>query len=131
MELMRVKKSRLSMDMAPLIDIVFQLLIFFILTASLNTQILRVNLPHAVYSDAPQQGKIVVAINKAGEIFINEQKTMMSMFEEDIKNILSTRKERAIHLQGDHDMPYRYFVEIMGMAKRAGADQINIVHQKN
>ena len=73
MEFVRPKKVRLSLDMAPLIDIVFQLLIFFMLTSTFLNPAIQLKLPKAIQADARQMEKIVVSVDGKGDIFVNTQ----------------------------------------------------------
>lgn len=127
----RPKKSALSLDMAPLIDVVFQLLIFFMLSSSFMNPSLKLNLPKAVIHDERQPERVVVSIDRSGQILVNTERAGL----EDIEKILSSRlsrdPEKSIHLRGDAEMPYRLFVEVMDRARRAGARQINIVHESS
>lgn len=129
MEFLRVKKSALSLDMAPMIDIVFQLLIFFMLTLSFASPAIKLNLPKAIEHDIKQPEKIVVSIDKSANIFVNAQKVRMSNLGIFLAEKLNVVSEKSIHIRGDEEMPYRLFVEVMDIARRAGASQINIVHK--
>lgn len=129
MEIIRARKSKLSLDMAPLIDVVFQLLIFFMLTSSFSHATMNVALPKAKTVDQPQQEKIVISISETGDIFLNEQKTSMEFLRKDLSVYL--QDQSSVHIKGDKNMPYKFFVEVMDTARQAGAKQINIIHQKD
>ena len=131
MEFIRPKKVSLSFDMAPLIDIVFQLLIFFMLSSSFLNPALRLDLPKAVYQDQKVPEQIVISVDRNGTIFLNTKKTSLS----DLKSRLESKfaeedAKKSVHLRGDKDMPYKFFVEVMDVTRQAGAHQINIVHEE-
>ncbi|MCA9399911.1 MAG: biopolymer transporter ExbD [Candidatus Omnitrophica bacterium] len=130
MELIRAKKPKLSIDLAPLIDVVFQLLVFFMLTATFTNPSMKMLLPGAQANEPRTPQNIVISINKEGAIAINTQKTTLANFQTDLKQILDQSEKKSVHVRGDKDMPYKYFVQVMDLAKQAGALQINIVHQK-
>lgn len=129
MEFVRPKKTSLSFDMAPLIDIVFQLLIFFMLSSSFLNPSLKLNLPKAVEHDQREPEHLIVSLDKEGSIFVNTLKTN----KEDLKTALEVKlkndHKKSVHVRGDKDMPYKYFVEVVDIARQAGARQINIVHE--
>jgi biopolymer transport protein ExbD len=129
MELVRSKKSKLSLDMAPLIDIVFQLLVFFMLTASFSQPSIKLQLPKAVKAENVEEEHIVVSVDQKGLLDINGQQTSMDRVEEDLRRSLLKFKKKSVHIRGDEEMPYKYFVEIMDKARQAGASQVNIVHK--
>jgi len=131
MELIRVKKPKLSIDLAPLIDVVFQLLVFFMLTSTFSNPAIRMILPKAVSGDSFLPQSILVSIDQKGDLYINDQITNIDSFESTLREILTIQGENSIHIKGDQDMSYKYFVQIMDLARQAGATQINIVHQKD
>jgi len=116
--------------MAPLIDIVFQLLIFFMLTSAFTTPSIKLNLPKAVVSDQKELEKIVVSIDKTADIFLNQEKVPLPELKFRLETKLKTDAKKSIYLRGDEDMPYRLFVQVMDLARQAGARQINIAHEK-
>lgn len=130
MELIRSKKTKLSLDLAPLIDVVFQLLVFFMLTSSFANPAIKMVLPKATENTEYIQEVIVVSIGEKGNLFINDQPTTLNSFSDDLKKILWKNNNRSVHIKGDQEMPYKYFVQIMDLAKEAGAEQINVVHQQ-
>lgn len=129
MEFVRSKKVRLSLDMAPLIDIVFQLLIFFMLSSSFLSPSLKLNLPQASRQDQRESENLVVSVDKEGSVFINTFKTSMAELRGEIQNRLKADPEKSLHIRGDQNMPYKYFVEVMDLARQAGANKIHIVHE--
>ncbi len=130
MELIRTKKSKLSLDLAPLIDVVFQLLIFFMLTSAFANPAMKMTLPKAIASDSQEKENITISINQEGEVYLNDKPTSLKTLKSDLIALFKKIGNQAIHLKGDQDMPYKYFVEIMDIAKQAGAEHINIVHDR-
>lgn len=130
MQLVRAKKQKLSMDLAPLIDVVFQLLVFFMLTSTFANPAIKMVLPKAVSADANDRQLVVVSIDENQDIFIDDQPVSIEGFKSRLVDVLSTKKEKSIHIRGDKDMPYERFVQLMDLARQAGASQVNILHQK-
>lgn len=131
MELIRQRKVKLGMDLAPLIDVVFQLLIFFMLTTSFANPTIQLNLPRAVTQDSTQPEKIVMSVQHNGEIFINGRETSLERLAGDLKLLLKTNSSKSVFIKGDENMAYKYFVQVMDIARQSGAEQIHIVHQGN
>lgn len=130
MEFLHPKKSSIGLDMAPLIDVVFLLLIFFILTSSFLHPSLELKLPKAVQSTETQPEHIVISVDKKQGIYVNTAQVVIESLKDHLEPLLASRKEkeRDIHLRGDENMPYKLFVQIMDQARQAGAGQMNIVH---
>lgn len=131
LEFIRPSKPGIGIDMTPMIDIVFQLLIFFMLSSSFLNPSLKLTLPKAVQHDRQEPERIVLSIDKSGRTYLNSRKVA----KEDLKAGLTTHFEKdarkAVHLRGDAEMPYKNFVEVMDIVRQAGALQINIVHENN
>ncbi|MGQ3685151.1 MAG: ExbD/TolR family protein [Candidatus Loosdrechtia sp.] len=129
MEFIRQKKPALSIDMAPLIDIVFQLLVFFMLSSSFLNPALRLNLPKAAEHDRREPEHVVVSLDADGNVFVNTIKTSMNELRMLLENEIANNPKKSVHIRGDQEMAYKYFVEVMDISRQAGARQINIVHQ--
>lgn len=129
MEIIRARKTKLSLDLAPLIDVVFQLLVFFMLTSVFVNPSMKVALPRAASGDADQQEQITVSISEDGRVAVNDRPASMDSLRGDLEDALSGGVI-PVRIRGDKDMPYKYFVRAMDAARQAGAEQIHIVHEK-
>lgn len=128
MEFIRPKRVSLALDMAPLIDIVFQLLIFFMLSSSFFNPALKLNLPEAVQQDRREPERVIVSIDRMGTVSVNAARVPMAELQAYLKVKLFQDPRKSIHLRGDQNMPYRLFVEVMDLARQAGARQIGRAH---
>lgn len=131
MELIRTRKSRLSMDLAPLIDVVFQLLVFFMLTSSFANPAMKLVLPQASAAGQMEQENIVISIDRDGQIFLNDRKMALESLRPELQKLLAAREDQSVHVRGDQQMPYKFFIQVMDLAKQAGATQVNIVYQQS
>jgi len=129
MELVRPRKPTLSFNMAPLIDIVFLLIIFFMLSSSFLNPALKLTLPKAVNQDAQESEHVIVSIDQVGDIYVNTSKVSKSELQSKLESVLTENPKKSVHLRGDQEMPYKFFVYVMDTARQAGARQINIVHE--
>lgn len=129
MEFIRSRRPVLSLDMAPLIDVVFQLLIFFMLSSSFLSPVMKLNLPQAFTRDPRETQRLVVTIDRGGNFFVNREAVAREDLQGTIARRIAALTEKSIDLKGDGDVAYRYFVLAMDAARRAGASRINIVHE--
>lgn len=129
MEFIRSRKPALSLDMAPLVDVVFQLLIFFMLTSSFLSPSMRLNLPKAVTRDKRDGEGVVVTIARDGNFFVNREPVAKEDLPGTIARGIASAPVKSVDLKGDGDVAYRYFVQAMDAARRAGVSHINIVHE--
>ena len=130
-EFIRPRKPGLSLDMTPMIDIVFQLLIFFMLSSSFLNPSLKLTLPQAIQQNKQEPERIVLSVDKGGDTYINTQKVPKEALRGRLEDLFSRDPKKVVHLRGDAEMPYKLFVEVMAIARQAGALQVNIVHESS
>lgn len=130
MQLVRAKKQKLSMDLAPLIDVVFQLLVFFMLTSTFANPAIKMVLPKAISADQTEQQLIIVSIDEKMEVYIDDEPVTLDLFQSRLSETLAEKDKKSIHIRGHKDMPYERFVRIMDLSRLAGATQVNILHKK-
>lgn len=130
MEITRARKSKLSIELAPLIDVVFQLLVFFMLASTFAKPAIELTLPKAKTKDQQIQEKVVVGISLDEELTINGFDVTWESFINDLKLRLDESKNTAVHIKGDKSVPYGTFVRIVDLTRRAGAEHVNLVHEE-
>lgn len=112
-------------DIAPLIDIVFQLLIFFMLTSSFIMQPgIKVNLPKAVTSEVVKENNIVIIISREDVVYINNN----VFTTQELKNYLSKGRnaDKPILIKSDKRASLGRVVEIWDLCREMGISQLNI-----
>jgi biopolymer transport protein ExbD len=128
---MRLKR-RLEDDgglvLTPLIDMVFLVVIFFMLntTLSINPAI-TVDLPEAYTSQAVIEEEIVVTLTVSGDIYIGKQTVSRDRFAAELKREMVRLQRSDIILQADALLPYRDVVEIMDLSRLSGIESISLV----
>lgn len=118
-----IKKGQL--DIAPLIDIVFQLLIFFMLTSNFVFQPgIRVELPRAVTSEVISSENIVVTVTGQDLLFLNEKPITVNELISKLKE--GARDKKSLLLKADTSASLGRVVEIWDLCRDLGIPQINI-----
>ena len=114
-----------QIDIAPLIDMVFQLLIFFMLTSSyIVQQGIRVNLPRAVTSEITKQNQIQISISSENIIYLNEKVVTLQELRDFLKNL--DNKEASVLIKADRKAVLGRVVEVWDILREAGLSHINI-----
>ncbi|MBN1687579.1 MAG: biopolymer transporter ExbD [Candidatus Omnitrophica bacterium] len=131
MEFIRSRKSKMGMDLAPLIDIIFLLLVFFMLSSTFSMPALEINLPKSVSHDLAKPEKIVISMDADKMLYVNQKESTLETLQGDLSRILRSQEERVVHIRGDKNVPYGYFVQVMDEARQAGAGQIRLVHERD
>ena len=125
----RPKRVSERLDMAPLIDVVFLLLIFFMLTSSFLQPSIPLALPQAAAADEPPPAPVFVSVDESGLVYVNQEPVAREEFIAKLGAVLAGRDDRTVNFRGDRTMPYEVFVALMAEARQAGAVQFNIVHE--
>ena len=125
----RPKRLTTSIDMAPLIDVVFLLLIFFMLTSSFTAPSLQIKLPTARGQSDTSPEVILVAVDAQGSITLHGAPIQLSQFESKLSTLSQGKSDSKIHFRGDREMNYGLFVELMDRARQIGIVQFNLVHE--
>jgi len=122
---MELEHGLKQIDIAPLIDMVFQLLIFFMLTSSFVMQPgIKVNLPKAVTSEIVKYENIEVVVSGENVIYLNGKVLTM----QELDNLLKTvaKRQQPILIKADRRASLGRVVEIWDMCRDLGIQQINI-----
>jgi biopolymer transport protein ExbD len=125
-------KRRLEEDsglvLTPLIDMVFLVVIFFMLntTLSINPAI-TVDLPEAYTSQAVIEEEIIVTMTGSGEIYIGKQSVPLDRYAAELKKQMVRFQRTDIILQADALLPYRDVVEIMDLSRLSGVESLSLV----
>jgi biopolymer transport protein ExbD len=122
------RKKSFRMDMAPLIDVVFLLLIFFMLTFSVLGQAMDVNLPDGeAQPQANLQEDINIMIDRDGLIRINGEPIEITDLRLELKTRLDARKEKLVSLETFDTTKFEMFTTVLDISRQAGAKDFNII----
>ena len=122
---MELEHGLKQIDIAPLIDMVFQLLIFFMLTSSFVMQPgIKINLPKAVTSETVKYENIEIILSSENVTYLNEK----VITTQELKNLLKevARRKQPILIKADKRASLGRVVEIWDIARDLGITQINI-----
>ena len=119
--------KRFKPDLAPLIDVVFLLLIFYMLTFAIPAQGLDVNLPNDASTNTPEEKPLVIRINQVDDIKVGDQSTDLKNLKEILQSEITGRSNKAVVVQADDEALYDIFVQVFDMARQAGASDFSLV----
>lgn len=115
--------ERTGIQLAPMIDVVFLLLIFFIVLwnyARFETEI-DISVPAASAGENPERtiGEIVVNVKKEGQIIIEGIEKTEEETLEMFNNIVAAYPDQALILRGDKEASFDHIVKILNLCKKA------------
>lgn len=119
------ERGQKGIDITPLVDVIFQLLIFFLLTSSfVITQTgIKVNLPKAITSEVLREETVVITINKNDLCFINEKAVTVN----ELKTFLEKLPKKSnILIKADKKSSLGKIVEIWDICREKGIERLNI-----
>ena len=122
------KRESFRLDITPLINIVFLLLIFFMLTFAVLGQAMDVSLPQGeAEPEANLQEDINIMIDREGKIRINGQTIEMSGLKQELQDRLRNRKEKVVNLETYGTTRFEMFTQVLDISRQAGAKDFNII----
>jgi len=126
----RRKKPESHLNMTPLIDMVFLLLIFFVLSSHfVSHQGLNIKLPESKYAPSQKQDKNIISIREDGDILLNDTKARLSNLAEDLKASINKTGSRTVVIKADEKVDLGLAVKVMDAAKQAEAQNLVIATQ--
>ncbi len=120
-----------EIQMSPLIDVVFLLLIFYSVTTQFVTdQRLKLKLPEARTAEEVGQGRErkppVITIAADGSVWVDDREIPEARLETEIDRIVKGAKDGAVILKGDQGADYGVVVHVLDLARAAGARSIQM-----
>ena len=129
MEFKGLTASHKKPNLTPMIDIVFLLLVFFMLTAHfVKDQSLDIVLPEAdSAANLEDQGALEIVISNKDEILIDEEIIKSDELDVVIQQALQGRSNKQVILRGDKNSKLDLTVQVMDAARKAGAESLDII----
>lgn len=114
-------------DLTPLIDMVFLLLIFFLLTSFLTRPIIPVVLPEAEIAELSKDQDISVTVRRDGSLLLNGEEISDEKLAKTLKRLYIYRQSRELIIQSDKEVHFGRVVEVMDISKKSGARTISFL----
>ena len=127
----RRNRGTVAVEMTPLIDITFQLLIFFLLTATFQqaNPSFKVKLPKAKNKDVSQDAKaMVVNINAKGEFQVDGVVVDPRELEMRMCTAAEAGSASGVNIKADEATDHRFVVQVFDTAKVCGFEKMGILH---
>jgi biopolymer transport protein ExbD len=125
------RRDDIDLNLTPLIDVVFLLLIFFMVSTTFEkTSKLKIDLPEASAQASPQPAKkIVIGIDVKGRYYINDRQlvnTQLKTLKMALLKIAGDKKDIPIVLRADAKTPHQSVVTAMDAASQVGLTRLSI-----
>jgi len=116
-----------EVDMTPMLDIVFIMLIFFIVTTSFVKEAgFDINKPQAAQASKKPSANIFIAVDKHGRIHMEKRVVDIKRVRANVERMLAESPEAAVMIMGDIDAKHGVIIKVMDQVKAAGIDKLMV-----
>jgi biopolymer transport protein ExbD len=115
-----------EVDMSPMIDMVFLLLIFFIVASTIIDEKVKVDIPMAVYAKIPESttGRVVISVNKDDEIFYGPMPVTLNELEDSLLWEVERYPDVRVLIRSGKKVKYKTNEKIMMACAKVGASDL-------
>ena len=116
-----------EVNLTPMLDIVFIMLIFFVVTTSFVKESgIEVNRPSAQTAEQRNRGNILIGISPNGEIWIDKRPVDIRAVRAVVERLVAENPEGGIIIQGDREAEVGLLVKVMDQVRKAGVENVSI-----
>lgn len=120
-----------NVNLAPLMDLVFILLIFFVVTATFTQDTgIRVERPQATWTDSLDPRSLRVAVTASGSVYAEGRRLDLPALKDRVARLVTEDQDASVILIVDRETPSGRLVEVMDAVKLAGARNLAVATQR-
>jgi biopolymer transport protein ExbD len=121
------QEDEAEINITPMLDVVFIMLIFFIVTASFVKESgIDVNRPDAATATVKERGNILVAITDSNQVWIDRRQVDVRSVRANIERLHAENPQGAVVIQADENSKNGLLVQVMDAARQAGVFNVSI-----
>lgn len=126
------KRYGIQAPLTSLIDIVFLLLIYFLLTTNFMVdEGIKIKLPQAKAAAPQTQQEITIYVDKDGRAYLMNKETPLNVLFLELKKMIGGQKDRLVVIRADRAVILNKAVKVMDLAKAAGAGRLCLATEKD
>ena len=127
-----VEEEENEINLTPMLDVVFIMLIFFIVTATFIKEAgIQVERPDAVTADSQDDASILIAISANDEIWIDREERDPRVLRSVIQRLHAENPEGAVVIQADRDARTGVLVQVIDQSRQAGVSDVSIAANRH
>lgn len=127
MKLLDQKKRKVILNVTPLIDVLFILIIFFTISSTFLEQPgLKLDLPKAASSEPQRVERNVLSVTDDGKIYLNDDEVSRADLAEAIRAAVGESEDKSLIVSADQEARHGLIVEIMDTARQNGVEKLII-----
>jgi biopolymer transport protein TolR len=116
-----------EINVTPFVDVMLVLLVIFMVTAPMMQSGIGVNLPQAETESAPAEEGLTLTITKDRFIHVGEAVININLLERKLREYFAGKPKKIVFIQGDQDISYGFFVDVLDNIRKAGVETVGIV----
>lgn len=130
MQIRRQKQSKNELPVLPMVNVVFLLLVFFLVAGAIEkVEVVPIEPPVAESGKVLDEGHIVIALGKYDEIILNDEMVIEQDIVPFISKQLKDYPNRIITIKADASLPAHKLIRMMDYVKAAGGQNLSLVTQ--
>ena len=127
-----VQEDESEINLTPMLDVVFILLIFFIVTANfIKDPGLEINRPDSETAEITENAAILIAIGPAGEIYMDGRRIDVRQVKANVIRLMAENPQGAVVMQADEKATAEKIIAVMDEVREAGVIDISIASEPN
>ena len=125
------EKAPFKLDLIPMINVVFLLLIFFMLTSTTTLQSKQVELPTAKTAEKNSKQFLIITIDKNGSLELDGKAVTMEALPAHLEKKVGEKKNTVISIHADKVIEFELFGKVIELAKQAGAEDFMLATEND
>ncbi len=135
MRFSRRLKPQTNVDLVPLIDVVFQLVVFFMVsTTFIVTPGIGLTLPASTTAEPVVMSRLVITVASQDEVYLNDELMDLPGLSEKLAELKgrpdASELEKTVVLEADKEVPYRLMIEVLDILRKNGYRGVNLKTRK-
>ena len=118
-----------NVNLIPMIDVVFQLVVFFMVSSTfIITPGISLVLPDSSTSEPVLMSRLVITVISKQEVYLNKERYTLSGLDESLADLSESEREdiKTVVLEGDRSVSYSLMVEVLDTLRRNGFKGVNL-----
>ncbi len=116
-----------EINVVSLIDVMMLLMVIFMITAPIMQGGVDVSLPKAQARPLEAKSGLVVTVDRAGDVFVDNDKLTYDEFRAAFKALASQRGKNGVYLRADQSVPYGMVVKVLAVMRASGSTDVGLV----
>jgi biopolymer transport protein ExbD len=128
MDIERSRQGQKDINMIPMINVIFLMLIFFLVGGTIEKfEVIHVEIPKADSGHVLDEGHVVIVLGVNDEILVNDDFVLRQDLVATLKEMLKNNPNRVITIKADSRIPATNMIAIMELVKAAGGINLSLV----